>query len=159
MIKQAICVDGFINHILCPIWCHLNGVQINEVSKFLAVTSSETTHVIELVNSFDTIGLLIILLKLSGVTSYFDVYSPSIAEYEDEEFSKFHLTAEEPPWDPSTKTQIQISIMLIGMVRKRSIDLKVLSKRWGIIPQNSQKTIQATTQRGIRSMLHLSLSR
>ena len=56
-------------------------VQINEVTKFLAETPSERTHAIELVNHFDTAHPIIILLKLSGVTSYFDVYSLSIAEY------------------------------------------------------------------------------
>ena len=57
------------------------------------------------------------------------------------------------------EAQIQISIVLIGMVRKPSIDLIVLAKRWGITPEKAQKTIQATTQRGIRTMLHPSLSR
>ena len=43
-----------------------------------------------------------ILLKLSSITSYFDVYSSSIAEYEDEKIPKIHLIVEEAPWDPST---------------------------------------------------------
>ena len=46
--------------------------------------------------------LLIILLQLSGVTSYFDIYSLSIAEYENEDIPKIHLNAEETPWDQST---------------------------------------------------------
>ena len=64
---------------------------------------------------------LIIPLQLSGVTSYIDVYSPSIAEYENEDIPKIHLISEEPPWDPSKKKyseqeshmldhQVQISI-------------------------------------------------
>ena len=81
--------------------CHLNGVQINEVP-ILAETPSKTTHAIELVNPFDATHPLIIPLKLSSITSYFDVYSPSIAEYEDEDIPKIHLTVEEPSWDPST---------------------------------------------------------
>ena len=36
------------------------------------------------------------------MTSYFDVYTPSIAEYENEEIPKIHLTVQELPWDPST---------------------------------------------------------
>ena len=55
--------------------------------------------------------------------------------------------------------KIQISIVLIGTVRKSSIELIVLAKQWGIAPEKAQKTIQATTQRGIRTMLHLSLLR
>ena len=35
------------------------------------------------------------------MTSYFDVHSPSIAEYENENIPKIHLTAEETPWNPS----------------------------------------------------------
>mgnify|MGYP006186246423 CR=1 FL=1 len=55
--------------------------------------------------------------------------------------------------------QIQISLVLIGMVRKPSVEPIVLAKRWGITPEKAQKTIQATTQRGIRTMLHPLLSR
>ena len=36
------------------------------------------------------------------MTSLLDVYSPSEAEYENEDIPKIHLTAEEPPWDPLT---------------------------------------------------------
>ena len=35
------------------------------------------------------------------MTSYFDVYYPSIAEYENDDISKIHHTAERLPWDPS----------------------------------------------------------
>ena len=102
MINQAICIDGLVNYLLCPMQCCLNGVHISEVPKFLAETPSETTHTIELVYSFDAIHSLIILLQLSSATSYFDVYSPSIADYQDEDIPKIHPTAEEPPWVPST---------------------------------------------------------
>ena len=45
------------------------------------------------------------------------------------------------------------------MVRKPSIDPKVLTKRWGITPEKAKKTIQATRQKGIRTMLNPLLSR
>ena len=57
------------------------------------------------------------------------------------------------------EAQIHISIMLIRTVRKLSIDPIVLAKRWGIIPEKAQKTIQATNQREIRTVLHPSLLR
>ena len=82
--------------------CHQNGVHISEVPKFLPKSPSVTTHAIELTDPFDPAHLLIIPLKLSSVTSYFDLYFPKIAEYENEDSPKVHLTAEEPPWDPST---------------------------------------------------------
>ena len=50
--------------------------------------------------------------------------------------------------------QIQISIALIGMVRKPSVDPIVLAKRWGIAPEKAQKTIQVTMQKQIWTMLH-----
>ena len=102
MINQAICIDGLVIHLLCPMQCHLNDAQINEVPKFLAETLSERTHAIELVDPFDATHPLIIPLKLSGVTSYFDVFSPSITEYESDKIPKIHLTVEEQPWDLST---------------------------------------------------------
>ena len=101
MINQSICIDGLVNHLLCLMQCCLNGVQISEVPKFLAETTSDTTHAIELVDLFDTAHPLIILLQLSGVTSFFDVYSPSVTEYKNHDIQKIHLTAEEPPQDPS----------------------------------------------------------
>ena len=155
--------------------------------------------------------MLIILHQLSSVTSYFDVHSPSITDYEDKDISKIHLAVEEPPWDPSTsvyseretqmldhqgqnsihataargpvfvsavvsyslaynaadvmddvnlvtalEAQIQISVALMGMVGKPSIDPIVSAKKWGITPEKAQKTIKATTQRGIRTMPSLS---
>ena len=82
--------------------CCLNSVHIREVPKFFVKSLSVTTHAIELSDPFDAAHLLIILLQLIRVTSYFDVYSPSIAEFEKKDIPKIHFTAEEPPWDPST---------------------------------------------------------
>ena len=75
---------------------HLNGVHISKAPKFLAESPSMTTHAIELTDPFNTAHLLIISLQLSGVTSYFDVYSLSIAEFENGDIPKMDLTAEEP---------------------------------------------------------------
>ena len=102
MINQTIHIDGLINHLLCPMQHRLNGVHICEVPKFLSESPSDRTHAIELVNPFNATFPLIIPLQLSGVTSYFDVYSPSIADDENEDIPKIYLTAEELPWDPST---------------------------------------------------------
>ena len=99
--KQAIHINGPESHILCPMQCHLSGLHIR-VPKFLAESPSVTTHAKQLTDPFNAAHQLIIMLQLSRVTSYFDVYSPSIAEYENDELPKIHLTAEEPPWDPST---------------------------------------------------------
>ena len=97
MINQAICINGLENHLLCPMQCCLNGVHINEFPKFLVESPSVTTHAIELKDPLVTAHLLIIPLQLSGVISYFEMYSWRIAEYENEDINKIHLTAEEPP--------------------------------------------------------------
>ena len=47
LINQAICIDGLVSHLLCPMQCHMNGVQINEVPKFSPENPNETTHSIE----------------------------------------------------------------------------------------------------------------
>ena len=101
MKKQAIHIDGLDNHQLCPTKCHLNGMHIGEVPKFLSESPSETTHAIELTDPLDTAHLLIIPVQLSSETSYFDVYSSGIAENENEDIPKIRLMAKEPPWDPS----------------------------------------------------------
>ena len=102
MINQAICIKSLENHMLCPMQCCVNGVHISEVHKFLVEHSSKTTNAIELTEVFYSAHLLTIPHKLTSVTSYSAVYSTSIAEYENEDIPKIHLTAKEPPWDPST---------------------------------------------------------
>ena len=87
--------------------CFLNGVHTNEVPKFLADSPSVTTHENQLTDTFNAAHSLIILLKLSSLTSYFDVYSQSIADYENEEISKIHLTAKEPSWDLSREEYLE----------------------------------------------------
>ena len=56
--------------------CHLNGVHIEEVTTVLADNLSVTTNSSQLVGSFVSYHPLIISLQSSGVTNYFDVYSP-----------------------------------------------------------------------------------
>ena len=57
--------------------------------------SQHDYHAIQLTDRFNTAHPLIILLQLSRVTSYFDVYSLNTAEYENKEIPKIHLTADE----------------------------------------------------------------
>ena len=48
------------------------------------------------------------------MTTYFDAFSASLAEYENEDIPKIHLTAEEPPWDPSTSEYSRIEACILG---------------------------------------------
>ena len=72
MINQAMCTDSLDNHLLFPMKCHLIGVHIKVAPKS-QLSPSVTTHAIEFVNPFDAAHLLIILLQLSVVTSFFHV--------------------------------------------------------------------------------------
>ena len=71
-------------------WC-----ANQQVPKFLADSNGETTYASQLIDHLNTALLFIVPLLLQGVTSYFDVYYPIIAEYDDNEVPKIHLTAEE----------------------------------------------------------------
>ena len=84
-------INGLEKHLPCPMQCHLNGVHISEVPKFLDKSTNMTTNAIQLTDIFNTIHPMSI-----------PVYFPSIAEYENEEIPKIHLIAKERPWDPST---------------------------------------------------------
>ena len=94
-------MKGFDHHLLHQMQCHVKGVLINEVTKFLASIPSETTHTIQLVNPFDATHPIIISLKLNGVTININVRNPAWEEYEDQNILKIELMAEAPPWDPS----------------------------------------------------------
>ena len=113
MKNQVIHTNSPVNHLLCPMQCQLNGVHIIEVAKFLAESPSVTNHAIDLTEPFHAAHLLLIPLQLSRGGSCFYVYSPSIAEYENEDIPKIHLTAEKPLWDPSTNKYSEIKTQMI----------------------------------------------
>ena len=85
IIKKAIHFDGLKSHLLCPMQCHLNGVHISKVPKFLTESPIVATPAKVITEPFDATHPLIILLQLRSITSYFDVYSSSIAKYENDE--------------------------------------------------------------------------
>ena len=101
IIKKAIQISGLGNYVLYLMQCFLKGVHVSEFPEFLADSPSETTHAIKVIDHFDNAHPLFIQLQLSSTARYFDVYSLSIAEYENEEIPKIHITAEELPLDPS----------------------------------------------------------
>ena len=82
-------------------------MHISELPKFLAESPSVTTHVIKLVDPFNAAHPLVIPLQWSGETSYFDVYSLSVAEYENEDIPQTHINAEDFPWNPSTREYLE----------------------------------------------------
>ena len=74
-----------------------------------------------MIDLIDAAHLFIIPLQSNIATSYFNMYCPSIREYESEEILKIHLTAEELPQDPPAEeysecethmTDCQVQIIL-----------------------------------------------
>ena len=63
----------------------------------MAPIPSETMHAIHLENFFDATNIIIILLKLKEVTSYFAVRTTTWEEYEVQNIFQMELTVEAPP--------------------------------------------------------------
>ena len=57
-----------------------------------------TTHVIQIINPFDTTHQIIIPVQISQITSYFVVKKPSLEENDDQDILKVEVT----PWDLSS---------------------------------------------------------
>ena len=121
VINEAINIDGLVNHVLCPMQLWLNGVYINEVPKFLAESPSETTHAREFSDPFHAAHPLVILLRLSCVSSYFDVYSSCLTEYESDNIPKIHLTAKEFQWDSYTNEYSENDTRMLDHLEQISI--------------------------------------
>ena len=94
----------------------LNDVEVNETPKFQSKNPTDQTHALVVPpnsNPLETIDAkpiardqepLLIPLGLRGVTSCFDTWKPTQAEYENCDPSRvFHLTADAPAWDPHTE--------------------------------------------------------
>ena len=75
MINQAIYVPEVEQCLLCPMQCHIIGVEINEVPKFLTTNPTTSSHSITIADPTDAVQLYTILLQLEGVASHFE-YSP-----------------------------------------------------------------------------------
>ena len=102
LFNQAIEMKVLNHHPLCPMQCHMNGVLINKVPKFLAPVLSETVHTIQIENTFNAIHPIIFSFTVNGVTSYFDMRNPTWEEYEDQDILKIKLMAEAPQCDQSS---------------------------------------------------------
>ena len=94
IINQAICINGLKTTLLCPMQCHLNGVHVSEVPKFLAESTSVTTYALELIYSLNAASMLIIPHQLSRVTTYLDLYTLNLTGYANENIPNIYLTAE-----------------------------------------------------------------
>ena len=122
--------------------CHLNGVHISKIPKFLVESSSETTHAVKLVKP--SMPPVTNSASVQWCNQFFWCGFPKCSRIWGWRHSNDLLNC----WRTS-----------MGSVRKQSVEPIVLAKRWGITPEKAQKAIQATAKRGIRTMLHPSLLR
>ncbi|KAL3786440.1 hypothetical protein HJC23_011021 [Cyclotella cryptica] len=103
MINQAIYVPEVDHCLLCPMQCRINGVEINEVPRFLTQDPTTSTHSICLPDPTDAVHPYIIPLQLEGVVSYFEYSLPTSAKFEDPAIPHLELTAESLAWNPYDK--------------------------------------------------------
>ena len=80
MINQAIYIPEVDHCLLCPMQCRINGVEINEVPKFLAANPTTSTHSIRIADPTDSVHPYTIPLQLEGVVSYFEYALPTSAK-------------------------------------------------------------------------------
>jgi hypothetical protein len=95
----------------------MNGVEINEVPKFLNSNSTTSTHSIMISDQTDNVHPYTIPLQLEGVVSYFEYSLPTAAEFEDKTIPHLELMVSSPAWDPYDKdfaTQEESHLNFIG---------------------------------------------
>ena len=243
LINQAILVPEVDHCLLCPMQCRINGVEINEVPRFLTSHPTTSSHSIVIADPTDDAHHYTIPLQLEGVVSYFEYTLPTSAEFEDENIPHLELTAEGPAWEPydddfalqeeshldfrghlisaarsdgpcreaeigdrhadasreeephwklspvslqydtadihdddnlgvALEANVQVSLVKTCLSpetydvcnvhtgkRKGAVDHITLANRWQISLEKAQNTVQRTTQRGVRTVLHPTLSR
>ena len=101
ILHQAIHIPHLDHHLLCPMQCRVNNVEIDECPKHQAKEPTVKTHAI-CAPADDGSGEVILPLALKQVTSYLSVYKPAEEEWESHEQPRIELTSEHLLWDPAT---------------------------------------------------------
>ena len=101
VIHQAIEIPHLDHHLLCPMQCRVNDIEINECPKFLAKEPSEGTHAIVVPDPESPRTKSITMpLCIRGVTSYLPVFAPSREDWELHRYPRIVLTSDGLTWDP-----------------------------------------------------------
>jgi len=103
MINQDIYVTEVEHCLLCPMQCQINGVEINEVPKFLTTNPTTLSHSIMIADPTNDVHPYTIPLQLEGIVSYFEYSLPTSAEFEDNDILHLEIRAVPPAWDPYDK--------------------------------------------------------
>ena len=95
---RCIHFDHLDHHLLCPMQCQMNNVEVNEMPKFLLVLTIDTSHAI-VVDDPNGETPMIVPLSINGVTTCFPCWKPTRSEFEDGDVLRIDFTAEAPDWD------------------------------------------------------------
>jgi hypothetical protein len=82
--------------------CRVNDVTVNETPKFLAHDPTDHTHALTVKDPHNPAQTVILPLALRGVTSLFNVRTPTLDEWNSDAFMRLSLTSESLTWDPTT---------------------------------------------------------
>jgi hypothetical protein len=102
IINQAIHIPHLDHHLLCQMQCHVNGMIVNNLPKFLAADPTDQTHALTLTNPNNLLQLVTLPLTLRGVTLVLNVRSTTIDEFNSHDHLRLNLTSETLTWDPMT---------------------------------------------------------
>ena len=80
--NQAIYAELLENHLICPMQCWVHGVAINNTPKMFIAEATDCLHTI--IVDLGSDNLLAIPLALTGVANTFDVRTPSLTNYSNE---------------------------------------------------------------------------
>ena len=86
--------------LLCPMQYRMNGVEINEVPKFLTSRPTTSTHSITIADSTEDVHLYTIRLQIEGVLSYFEYSLATSAKFEVKDIPHLELMMRSPASNP-----------------------------------------------------------
>lgn len=178
LFHQVLYFEELDHHLICPMQLRLNDVTVNECPKFLTKSPTLNDHSIQAES-------LLIPLSLEGVTSYFPVRKPTRIEFE--ECHRIELTAaeqmestmvvDESPMKArnifllETNTEFLDASQFTGCLEEHcivavdtienstSLSPERLAALWNVGLSVAKKTLQCTTQKGVRSTLYPSIER
>ena len=84
VVHQAFNIPHLDHHLLCPMQCRVNDVEVDECPKHLSKNPTVKTHEI-VASADDGSGEVILPLALKHVTLYLTVYKPTEEEWESHE--------------------------------------------------------------------------